>query len=357
MGGKSRICKVRVYTLIACYRYVYKYNEPSSPSLTQQATGEDRVTLFQTSQYTLLHTVASDMGNPDTMTCLVILALEAVAGLFSNFFIIFSLTGCKRRNIVASNIILISLCISNVFYTITVTANIVIRIMWLRVLSVTYVYKIISYMTMYTITSSTWLTASLCVFYFIKIVDIPSRVLAWMKKKIDAVVRGMILTAEIVSLCGGFLSLLISSQLLAQQNSSLSAANVTLESPSLKFMSIVLILNASPALVAITAMAGSAGYLKLYDHQKKRNIATFGNNHVRDCHRAVHTMVYLIVLLILLILVMVIVGLDVFAESSWEYWICVMIHFSLVAVESAILIHGNPKVQQSLKQILSVLHI
>ncbi|XP_063788997.1 taste receptor type 2 member 119-like [Pseudophryne corroboree] len=239
------------------------------------------------------------------------------------------------------------------------TANILINLMWPQVIQQIYVYRIIDYTTLYIITSSVWLTASLSFFYFAKIVDIRSRVLAWVKKKIGAVVRGMILMAEIVSLCESFLSLLISTHQPAQQNSSLSAANVTSETnePSLSFMNIVLILNTPPALVAVIATASSAGYLKLYDRQMKRNMAANVNMNIKDYQSAVHTMVYLIAFYTLLIIVMVIVGLDVFADNSWEHWICMMILSSIGAVQSAILIHGNPKLQQSLKWIITLFYV
>ncbi|XP_063789043.1 taste receptor type 2 member 143-like [Pseudophryne corroboree] len=239
------------------------------------------------------------------------------------------------------------------------TANILISFMWPQVIQQIYVCLFIDYTTLYIITSSVWLTASLSFFYFTKIVDIQSRVLAWVKKKIGAVVLGMILTAEIVSLCGSFLSLLICTQQPAQQNSSIIAVNVTSETnePSFSFMNIVLILNTLPALVAVTATAGSAGYLKLYDRQMKRNMVANVNTNIKDYQRAVNTMVYLIAFYTLMLLVMVVVGLDVFAEYSWEYWICTMILSSIGAVQSAILIHGNPKLQQSLKWIITLFYV
>ncbi|XP_063789042.1 taste receptor type 2 member 8-like [Pseudophryne corroboree] len=296
------------------------------------------------------------MGNFDTMTFLIVLSLEAITGLFSNFFIIFSLSGCKRKNIITSNLILIYLCISNVLYTIIMYANVLINLIWQQIAQQIYICRFIDYMTLYIITSSVWLTASLSCFYFAKIVDIRSRVLAWVKKKIGAVVRGMILTAEIVSLCGSFLSLLISTHQPAQQNSSLSAANVTseLKQSSLNFMNIVLILNILPALVAVTATGGSAGYLKLYDQQMKRNMAANVNTNMKDYQRAVHTMVYHIAFYILLILVNLVAGLLAFADNSWEHWISMMILSSFGAVQSAILIHGNPKLQKYLKWIISI---
>ncbi|XP_075036821.1 taste receptor type 2 member 40-like [Mixophyes fleayi] len=212
---------------------------------------------------------------------------------------------------------------------------------------------------MYGITSSLWLSASLCLFYMIKIINVQSRTLTWVKMKISIIVPWLILTAEIVSLCGSFLSFLIPTQQPAQNISTIITLIIISEDnkPKLQFMNIVLMINSLPSLIAITATASSAWFLKVYDCQMKRNMGTFGNTNVKDYQCAVQTMVYLIFFHIFIFLVMVVFALEMFVDHSWGYWIIVMLLFSSATAQSAILTHGNPNLKKTMKRIISYLHI
>ncbi|XP_075036824.1 taste receptor type 2 member 119-like [Mixophyes fleayi] len=231
--------------------------------------------------------------------------------------------------------------------------------MWVQWYSIKALFYIVNYTTLYGITSSLWLSASLCLFYMIKIINVQSRTLTWVKMKISIIVPWLILTAEIVSLCGSFLSFLIPTQQPAQNNSTIITLIIISEDnkPKLQFMNIVLMINSLPSLIAITATASSAWCLKVYDCQMKRNMGTFGNTNVKDYQCAVQTMVYLEFFHTFIFLVMVMFSLEIFANNSWGYWIIVIVLFSFGTVQSAILTHGNPNLKRTMKQIFSLSHI
>ncbi|XP_018429671.1 PREDICTED: taste receptor type 2 member 143-like [Nanorana parkeri] len=118
----------------------------------------------------------------------------------------------------------------------------------------------------------------------------------------------------------------------------------------LKFMNVVLAVTSPPFLIAISTTAASAVSLKLHNDRMKRNM---GHTNVRDYQSAVQNMACLIVLYALIYLVMVVFALEVFADRSWEYWMCTTIIFSFSMVQSILLINGNPKLSEAWRKMFT----
>ncbi|XP_056392743.1 taste receptor type 2 member 40-like [Hyla sarda] len=293
-----------------------------------------------------------------TETLLVIILLEVIVGfLFSFFIIIFlSVIGFQKKNMMTYVKILIPLNVSNISFTFFLASNFIIGFLWPELLTKTYLIHTLSYMTMYSITSSLWLSAVLCVFYFMKIVPSQPRVLTTLKRRIDAVVLWLIIMAEVVSLGEGFLSMLISNISTNQRNSSITMSEFIdkINAQSVNVFLIVLLLNFLPFLVIIMTTIGSAGLLSLYNHQIQKNMTTTsGNTRVRDYGAAIQTMIGLLVFYVLLLLCMSLSMLNVFSYLDIGYWLCVIFLFSNTTILPALLIYGNPGLKEAIKQMIT----
>ncbi|XP_040211659.1 taste receptor type 2 member 40-like [Rana temporaria] len=292
------------------------------------------------------------MIDPNTQTCIIVIALEAISGLCSNSFNIFSLilTSIKERHLASCDCILISLSVSNVCCTIITSTNLLISYVWPSLLRTSNAFYILYYMTLCGMTSSSWLTASLCFFYFIKIQQFQPGILAWVKMKIDKIVPWLIVTAVFLSVSGGFLSLLVSGQELPK-NSTKYVFDVNFEQTEILFRT-SLIMHSLAFLVGIMSTFSSVWFLKV-----QRSAGTFGSTKVRDYQSAVQTMVRLVILYAVIYLVLIIHGMEIFPNMSWGYWVCMIILFSFALVQSVLLMIGNPKLREAWRQLFTLRYI
>ncbi|DBA13556.1 TPA: hypothetical protein GDO54_018624 [Pyxicephalus adspersus] len=287
--------------------------------------------------------------------CLSVIVLEVITGLCSNIFIIFSLihSGRKEKYFPPYNSILIALCVSNIGYTILMSANHLLSIFYPSVYNVSYTMAIINYMTLYSITSSSWLTCSLCIFYFIKIVQFNAGFIAWIKTKIETIVPWMILMVELISLSGSFLSLFVHKPR-PTENSTMSTANVSSEydRQSLTLVIVILIVISLPFSVSVFCMAISAWFLKWHSQYIKKNMRA-SEAGVKDYRRAVQTMFYLILFYALIYLVTLLLGLLIFDNHSLGYWMSMIVLLSFSMVQSSLLISCNPKLKEAWRQLFT----
>ncbi|XP_056392719.1 taste receptor type 2 member 39-like [Hyla sarda] len=289
---------------------------------------------------------------------LAILLLEVISSLsFSVFTIIcLSRTGVQRANITPLNRILISLNVSNVFYTIFMSAYLLLSNVWSYLFSIRSVSCFISSMTMFAITSSTWLTAVLCFFFFMKIIPSRPGLLMNFKNEIGSIIWKLILMVIVVSAGGSFITaLFISLQHPNVRNSTMNEVKTLEENIRQKpiLVNFVVIFNWLPFLVIIMTTVASAWFLKVYDSQMKKNNGTLAKSNVKDYLSAVYTMTGLLFFYIFVIVAVVIFALKIFVHRSVGYWICEMALLSFPTGQSILLIYSNPRLKQILKEIFT----
>ncbi|KAG8548256.1 hypothetical protein GDO81_025944 [Engystomops pustulosus] len=291
------------------------------------------------------------MVSPNTEVFLVILILEGIVGLFSSLSMIACLSAkeFQKKNLMTYSKILIPQNVSTLCYTIGMSINFYISFLWPELNYMASVFYTVLYMNLYSITSSLWLSSVLCVFYFMKIIPSQPGVFTALKSRIDAVVRWLIILSEVLSLGGSFLSLLIPNLQINPSNSSLPTSNGR-DWTDMTFMETVLILNSLPFLIIMMTSIGSAWFLRLYNFQIQKNLATSGMSGVRGYRAAFQTMVRLLVFHISVLFSIIIFTLNVFGYPSWGYWVCVMFLFSFSPVLSVLHIIGNPKLKECFLQ-------
>ncbi|XP_073502356.1 taste receptor type 2 member 39-like [Phyllobates terribilis] len=287
-----------------------------------------------------------------------VLLLETFTGLSSSIFIItcLSLTGFQKTNFAPLNRILISLNTTNVLYTMFMSAYFLVRNLWPYFYSDSFVFYFLSTMSLYTITSTAWLTGTLCFFYFMKIVPSHPGVVMKIRNRISAIVWRLILMAQIVSFSGSFLSTLLSLQTPNGKNSTMNVeAMVEKRSRRLKFTSAIMMLNCLPFALTIVMTFASAWFLRWYNCQIRKNSGTLVNTNVKDYRTAVQTMTGLLILYLLVIIAAICLAIEIFADGSEEYWICAMALLSFPTGQSTLLIYSNPKLRQILNKLISFL--
>ncbi|XP_040211661.1 taste receptor type 2 member 40-like [Rana temporaria] len=273
-----------------------------------------------------------------------------------------SLPGCKNpftpsrpegrrfqgKSIAPYNNLLIALNISNMCFTVFTSVQFLMYFLWPS-LGLTHTSSVLNYLIFSSIASNSWLTAGLCSFYFIKIVQFQSRFLVWLKTMMDRRMPMLIIIVEILGLFESFTALYIFNQDLSK-NSTITATEVASEQNTLrmKFMGAVLTVTSPPFLISIFTTAASAVSLKLHNDRMKTNM---GQTKVRDYQSAVQTMAGLVVFYALIYFVMILYSQKIFEDLSLGYWICVVILSAFSVVQSGLHIIGNPKLKETLRKI------
>ncbi|XP_040211699.1 taste receptor type 2 member 40-like [Rana temporaria] len=198
--------------------------------------------------------MASILQDPFTAVCIFILSLEMVIGISSATFILgaIAIESSRKKSMKTGNKIRIALYISNACYSFTVFAAAVSGFLEPsnnQITGFTLAYVAYS-VNMFTMSSSSWLTAILSVFYVMNITDFQARAMVWLKKNIKAVVPWMILGVEVLALFSSFFGVLlfINPYSSSMNNSTLSRNNSVSTSPA-GFLSISLTLSCAPFLI------------------------------------------------------------------------------------------------------------
>ncbi|XP_073490773.1 taste receptor type 2 member 40-like [Aquarana catesbeiana] len=287
-----------------------------------------------------------------TKVSIGIIALEVIVGLCSNAFIIISLTHSRSqgKNVAPYNNLLIASNASNICFSVFMAVSFVMYFLWPS-FSLSPISSVLNYFTFSSIASGSWLTAILCSFYFIKIVQFQSRFHVWLKTMMDRRMPMLILIVEIFGLFESFAASYIFIQDLSQ-NSTITTTEVASEQNKqrMKFMGAVLTVTFPPFLICVLTTAASAVSLKLHNDRMKRNM---GQTKVRDYQSAVQTMAGLVVFYALIYFIMILYSQKTFENLSLGYWICVIILSAFSVVQSGLHIIGNPKLKETLRKIFT----
>ncbi|XP_071977917.1 taste receptor type 2 member 39-like [Engystomops pustulosus] len=287
--------------------------------------------------------------------CLAMVILEGFVDLSSIIFIIVSLSldSFQKKSLSPLSRILISLNVSNGFLTIFTALYLFTSLLSPSMYNVQSLSYFFSFMALSSITSSSWLTAALCFFYFIKIGPSPPGFLMNVKNRIDAFTWRLILLVEVVAVGGSFLLLLLLLKNPDEKNSTMKTDQPVEEirSQNLKVSSIIMMLNGLTFIIIIGTTVASACFLRLYDCRMKKTNGTLVNTNVKDYRSAVQAMTGLLFFYLFAILIVVISTLDIFAVGSGGFWMCSLLLLSFPADQSAFIIYSHPKLKHNLREI------
>uniref|UniRef100_A0A8C5QKV9 Taste receptor type 2 n=1 Tax=Leptobrachium leishanense TaxID=445787 RepID=A0A8C5QKV9_9ANUR len=287
--------------------------------------------------------------DPTAVTCLFVIILEAIAGFFMNGFIVLVIfCNWLKEGITASvNKILVALSISNMCFAAMSLASLLIAFISLIV-------------SLYSITSCSWLTACLCFFHFIKIVHFTGGFLARVKVQIDALVPRLILVAEVVSLCSGFIAALIcvaQNQRIFTNTSVVFTANRRnvidiLLSLFQRVFVVILIFNLVPFFIMTITTFCTIGFLKMHIYRIQRSIGSSSN--LKTHQSAASTMTKFLLFYLVFYLGALTYPFMYVELPYYSFYIYLVLSPAFTTLQSVLLIHANPRFKEALRFCLNL---
>ncbi|KAM3916059.1 taste receptor type 2 member 8-like [Leptodactylus fuscus] len=283
-----------------------------------------------------------------------ILSLETIYGVSTNGFIIFFIHFyyVKGLKISVSNKIILALSISNILYASVSYVNILLLYFSPLVFLQPAITPSVFVFAMYIITSSSWLTACLCVFYFLKIRTFRPGVLSWLKTKVSSAIPWMILMAELVSVVTASLNILeFVERSDSPQNISLRQLAMMKTSSNGIFTNnlyISFIGSCVPFLISVVTTAATVWSLRKHSQKMKKNCTkTSGGFNVKSYENTVRNMTRLLIFYGFFYVTLFVFYFNLFAMLSTGFWIFLMIIFLYAPVQSTLLILANTKLKKT----------
>ncbi|KAM3916053.1 taste receptor type 2 member 143-like [Leptodactylus fuscus] len=277
---------------------------------------------------------------------LLLVPLLAMAGVVTSSFIVFTIGKdfFRKQNIDTRHKILAALSFSNFCFSLLFPFPISVRIFSFDVY--TSLNDVVHALTLYSSTSSAWLTSCLCFFYFIKIADFRSRCLSLMKMKIDPIMTWAVLVVEGLCLCGSLLKTMVFSPTV-----DISTNNSGPETFSWSFFLVLYISNLVSFLVVMVSMAFAIMSLRQHIQHIATHMGTSASVHL-DAHRgAVRTLRHLMGFYLLFCLAMT---LSHFMDFLWHCHkdvIIFMIFFLFSPLQSILIIDSDLKLKEAQRKL------
>uniref|UniRef100_A0A8D0BMR3 Taste receptor type 2 n=1 Tax=Salvator merianae TaxID=96440 RepID=A0A8D0BMR3_SALMN len=290
-----------------------------------------------------------------------ILSLAAIAdfvfcGLLSNGFItaVIITEWAKRRSLAACEQLLLSLGVSNIFATFGLSLCFY---DWNTKIIFSNTLQLILYSNLsYFVFMRFWLTAWLCVFYCVKILNSTHSFFLWWKMRISRLVPRLIMGSCVVSfLASFFIALTISIQL--QSNKTANVTNITkvgkMEELS-KSANIFFLIIGSTCPLLVVFICSILVVASLCRHACK--MSSKGSN-LRNLQTEAHvkaawTVLSLLVLYISFYLAQTLSSIPKFQKNLFSFLTCFIVMSIYSPVQAAILVLSNPKLKQTASRML-----
>ncbi|NXI42478.1 TA2R9 protein, partial [Galbula dea] len=289
---------------------------------------------------------------------LVISTLQTIAGMWINAFIVCVLCigWLKRKSFNSNEKILLHLGCSR-FWDIFISCL-------YSSFSITYPWcfyvhpipELFAAIQNFSNTSNVWVSASLCVFYCIKIANFRHTFFIYLKVKIDKIVPWLLLGSGLLSLVMAILAYNITGNaVLKKRNSTTTGSLWKLNVRMDEHFFAVLFLSGFMITTAFLAVVFSALLLLFSLWRHKRNMQT---NSVKDLSMDAHIKAIKSILSFLFLYTINFTGLIlslIYAtrNDNLVIFLILLFHYALPVFHSLILIFSNPKLEKALRRTLS----
>ncbi|XP_053550844.1 taste receptor type 2 member 123-like [Bombina bombina] len=285
-----------------------------------------------------------------------IFAAEIIAGISISLFIVAVNVQdwYKGEMLNSCDKILLALGVSNFFYPLL--SGLMLCLSLLQPQSISEVYYQVGYLlTLFTVLSSSWLTALLCFFYCVKIVHFKAGLTHYIKLKIDLIVPRLILATELASAIG---SVHVAWDFTKEYSA--NCTNITAENSSLitfvskkNVMHIAIPLIPSIITPFLIVMASTMCVIwSLFQHTRHMAQNMTQASRLRVHRRAAWTMVSLLFLYIMFYMTEVLLTFDALNAIIVLYIGTLILMFSCSPLQSIVLLLGNSKLLQKYQKLL-----
>ncbi|KAM8962434.1 taste receptor type 2 member 40-like [Pelodytes ibericus] len=286
---------------------------------------------------------------------LIILMVEVIAGIFTNVFImsVNIQAWASGQSLNSADHIVVSLALSNIGFSCMNAATIICVVFFCQTLFIDYVFDIIYYTLTYTLYSSSWLNALLCLFFYLKILTFKKGFLAWLKMRTSTMVPWLIFLSQGISfvsclpLVWSITKVYDNATVALQAN---QTERITGYQISYLYNVFALTINCFvPFLVVMVTTAHIIASLCSHTRHMQQNMGESGTN-LKAHQGAARTMTSLLILYLIFYIVEVALGF--LSMISPLYWVCFVIIVSFSTIESILLIMGNSKLKLACSKML-----
>ncbi|XP_078509272.1 taste receptor type 2 member 9-like [Lissotriton helveticus] len=260
----------------------------------------------------------------------------------------------RGRSLNTRDLILIALGISGACFQCTLIVDLCLSKLLVDVGDLGHSYAVLLQLQMWTGSSSAWLTACLCIFYCVKIVDCNHRLFIWLKLRISTVVLWLQLWSVLEPLVlsvpiywDSYRSFNDHSTMGLKSNSTVSSAKVKFQ---ISYMSVAEPLGfCIPLLLGVVSITPILPSLYRHTRRMKENASGFSQPrlgaHISAARMLVALLlIYLVVILTSVLHALVSSELSIIVSDVSIAWI--------TPAESTILILGNTRLKQVLWKVL-----
>ncbi|XP_075421235.1 taste receptor type 2 member 9-like [Ascaphus truei] len=222
-----------------------------------------------------------------------------------------------------------------------------------QIFMVDYVYEAVYALSNFSGLSSSWLTACLCLFYFVKIIHFKSGPLAWLKMKIDTVLPWLILVAEVISFTCSLPGLWVPTikcpkNYTTDLTGHISSNATEIQQDTMDMVSSLIPSILLPFLIVLGTTICIMWSLCRHTRQMEQNMAV-GSSSLNVHRRAAGTMMGLLLLYLSFYVVQFLLTIGILTGA--EYWGIIIILLAFSPVESVLLILGNSKLKQNCQKL------
>ncbi|XP_075141489.1 taste receptor type 2 member 39-like [Leptodactylus fuscus] len=295
--------------------------------------------------------------SPADIICMVFILFEAFVSIVIHMFIMFCLLNdyYLKKKFTSVQKMHILLNISGTLFIVVSTLHVISNNLQPEFFSTTYYNVVFTLLLINSLCSSSWLTAVLCFYYFIKIVNVQRGFLGWMKKKISSVVHWLIVVVMVFSFFNSLTSLfLYTSHHLPPTNSSvLLSTSVTSEQTSINdvIAKFILLMIFIPLVSTELATLLTVGFLKIHSH-KMKSTKTSGESSLTLYKEVVYKMIRFLVLYSVYYLIIFLYYFSVFPIHSAGYYINLMLMFSFTPVQFVVHTLDNHNLRNTWKEMI-----
>ncbi|XP_053550845.1 taste receptor type 2 member 40-like [Bombina bombina] len=280
---------------------------------------------------------------------------EVIAGIVTSSFIVcvYLFHWYKGVTLSSCDQIIFALSISNVLYPFVSTFRISTELLHLPTQSIEF-SQVCYGISVFTVMSSSWLSALLCLFYCVKIVHFKAGSILRLKMKIDVLVPWLILSAELVSLFFTIPGILSFSSKLEANKTSLLAPNNLINQTDNTFSYTAILVSLAPNiffpfLITICTTVCIIWTLRKHTGNMRKNMRDSDSLKV---HRtAVNTMLSLLFIFLSFYIAEIYITIDIHASLSIEYFGMVILMLASFPLQSLVLVLGTNKLMQNCKKL------
>uniref|UniRef100_A0A8C5P971 Taste receptor type 2 n=1 Tax=Leptobrachium leishanense TaxID=445787 RepID=A0A8C5P971_9ANUR len=286
---------------------------------------------------------------------MVILGATTIMGTISNCIILSVnlIEKAKGKSLGSSDLIMVTLGISNIIFQFVMTANDFLSVLWSDLYFSDGVYAIINTLLFFPIFSSFWFTVCLSVYYCLQIVIFTHPFLMRLKLGISTLVPIFLVTSVFIAIA---ISVPAAWSTYRDPFSGNVSNNETSDD-SVPKLSLTYLLpsNIIGCTLPLLLVAISNGLI-IRSLKSPNNVAEKGNNtqsqRAEARERAARTVGSLLLLYMSFYISEIIMFVDLFPPSSPGFCACLMVIYSYSPAQSIILILGSPKLKKVLLSIL-----